>query len=337
MIQDPAAQAPPRAGLQVLLRWGLSLALLGVVAVQLSRGWGALGAERFAFDARFAALSLLALVAYFALSAEAWRRLVTALGGALGYRGAFHTIYYANVAKYLPGSVWSLLGRVVLCKRLGVAPFVASAALLMDTVCQVVAGVIVGLVALPAFAAAGPLGERAALLPALAALGVVIGCMHPAALNAGLTLAEGALQRLGRPRPLPRLPYRYGFVLAMLLFYVFNWAVLGLGFALLGQALSPAPLGPGELLLLAGAFAVAWNVGVFALFAPAGLGVREAAIAVLLASAFPAGWPALLALAARVWIVAGEALAFAVAALWAPHAQVGGQPQSGQPEGGQGL
>lgn len=323
MTADPAmpqAVPPPRSvgGLKALVRWGLSLALLAVVAVQLAGRWEALASQAFAFDARFALLSLLTLAAYFALGAEAWRRLVVALGGELGYRGAFHTLYYANVAKYLPGSVWSLVGRVVLCRRLGVSSLVASAALLMDAVCQVVGGVIVGLAALPTFAAGGPLGERAALVPVVAAVAALVGGMHPAVLNLALATAERLLARLGRPRALPRVPYRYGFVLAMLLFYTFNWAVLGLGFALLGQALSPAPLATGQLLMLAGAFTIAWNVGVFALFAPAGLGVREAAIAVLLAAAFPAGWPALLALAARVWIVLGEALAFGAAACWAP-------------------
>lgn len=322
MIQDPVSTAPARTpgGLQAILRWGLSFGLLAVVGVQLAGRWEALKSQAFAFDPRFAALAFVALAAYFAIGAEAWRRLVTALGGELGYRGAFHTLYYANVAKYLPGSVWSLVGRVVLCKRLGVPPFVASAALLMDAVCQVVAGVIVGLVALPTFAAAGPLGERAALIPVSAAVLVAVVGMHPAILNGMLGAGEKVLARLGRPRELPRLPYRYRFVLAMLALYVVNWAVLGTGFALLGQALSPDALAPGQLLMLAGAFTIAWNVGVFALFAPAGLGVREAAIAVLLAASFPAGWPALLALAARVWIVAGEAAAFGVAALWAPRA-----------------
>ena len=305
-------------GLRAAARWGLSLALLAVVGVQLASRWEALEARAFAFDARYAALAGLTLAAYFALGAEAWRRLLGALGGGLGYREAFHTLYYANVAKYLPGSVWSLVGRVVLCQRLGVPAFVASAALLMDAVCQVVAGVIVGLVALPTFAAAGPLGERAALLPVAVAVLVAVGGMHPAVLNGALGAGEKALSAIGRPRTLPRLPYTYGFVLVMLAVYVLNWALLGTGFALLGQALAVDPLAPVQLLMLAGAFTIAWNVGVFALFAPAGLGVREAAIAVLLAASFPAGWPALLALAARVWIVAGEALAFGLATWWAP-------------------
>lgn len=320
MMASPTTPPATRAGggAKAWLRWGLSLGLLAVVGVQLAGRWEALRAQAYAFDPRFAALALAALALYFALGAEAWRRLVTGLGGALTYRGAFHTLYYANVAKYLPGSVWSLVGRVVLCKRLGVPAGVASAALLMDAVCQVVAGVVVGLLALPAVAAATPLGERATVIPVAALVAVVVAGMHPRILNAALATGERGLARLGRPRALPRVPYRYAFVLAMLLVYTFNWAVLGLGFALLGQAFAAAPLAPGQVLMLAGAFTVAWNVGVFALFAPAGLGVREAAIAMLLAAAFPAGWPALLALAARAWIVLGEALAFGVAALWAP-------------------
>ena len=114
-------------------------------------------------------------------------------------------------------------------------------------------------------------------------------------------------------RELPRLPFAYGFVLAMLACYTLNWLLLGSSFALLGQALSPAPLPLDHLGLLVGAFAVAWNVSLFAFFFPAGLGVREAALLLLLGASFPAGWPAVLALVARLWFTVGELLAFAAA------------------------
>jgi hypothetical protein len=321
-----------RIPLASLVRWGLSLALLAVLAQQLAARWDALRAQAFAFDARFAALSLVAAALYFAGCSLAWQRLLAALGGSLGFREAFHTIYYANVAKYLPGSVWNLVGRVVLCQRRGVPALVASAALLMDSVCQVVAGVLVGLLALPAFAAGEAFGGRAVVAPVAALLALIVAAMHPRVLNAGLASGERLFSRLGRPRELPRVPYRYGFVLAMLALYTWNWAVLGTGFALLGRALSPTPLDPSQWLLLVGGFTIAWNVGVFALFAPAGLGVREAAIAMLLAGAFPAGWPALLALAARVWIVACEGAAFGVAALWAGEAKAA-EPPAAAPVG----
>lgn len=332
-MSEPAAvpAAAPAPAWRVVLRWALSLGLLAVVGAQLAGRWDAIAAQVQAFDPRWFAASLAALALYFALSAEAWRRLLAALGGNLTWAQAFHASYYANVAKYLPGSVWGLVGRVVLTTRLGVPAGVASAAVLMDAVCQVVAGVLVGLLALPAFMAdggAGPFDRSVAVPVAIAIAGAVVA-MHPRVLNGALGLAEALLTRLGKPRALPRVPYRYGFVIAMLALYTLNWALMGLGFAALGQALAAGPLAPGQLLLLAGAFTIAWNVGVFALFAPGGLGVREAALALLLAPAFPAGWPALAALVGRAWIVLGEGLAFAVAVALGGPAQGAGEAGGG--------
>ena len=307
--------AAGRAG--AVLRWGLSFGLLAVVGAQLAGRWESLASQVKAFEPGWFVASLVLLAAYFVLGAEAWRRLLGALGAPIPWRTAFHTLYYANVAKYLPGSVWGLVGRVVLCQRVGVPAAVASAALVMDALCQVVAGVLVGLVALPVFSTTALFGDYA-LYGVAALVLALVGGMHPGLLNALLGAAEEGLARLGRKRALPRVPYRYGFVLAILALYTLNWALLGAGFALLGEALSPTPLGPSQVLLLAGAFTIAWNVGVFALFAPAGLGVREAAIVLMLDAHFPGGWPALLALAGRAWIVLGEGLAFAAALALAP-------------------
>ena len=58
---------------------------------------------------------------------------------------------------------------------------------------------------------------------------------------------------------------------------------------------------------------MAWNVSIFAFFFPAGLGVREAALLLLLGTTFPAGWPAALALVARLWFTLGEVAAFGLA------------------------
>lgn len=156
------------------------------------------------------------------------------------------------------------------------------------------------------------------VLPVTALALLVLAGLHPRVLNGVFGLAERLLASMGASRQFPRVPYGYGFVLAMVAGYTLNWALLGCGFALLGQAFLPTALGLENGLLLAGAFAIAWNIGLFALFAPAGLGVREAAIALLLGAAFPTGWPALIALASRVWIILGEALAFVAAWAFAP-------------------
>ena len=58
------------------------------------------------------------------------------------------------------------------------------------------------------------------------------------------------------------------------------WACIGLSFVHVVSGVSSAPAG----MAVAGLFALAWGVGFVAVFSPAGLGVREAILALGLAS-----------------------------------------------------
>lgn len=305
MTEATLAPARPRGA---WWRWALSLVLLASVAVQLGKAGSDLARHPVTLAPGPLALSCLGLVVFLVIGCELWRRLLGAMGHTLPYRVAFDVLFRSNIAKYLPGGVWNLVGRVVLAERMGVPKLATSISLLMETACQVVAALMVGLLTLPVFAAGTPLAHPLAL--GLAVVALAIG-MHPRLLNMWLALGE----RL-TGRSLPRLPFRYGFVLAALLGYTLNWLLLGASFACLGQALLGTPLAGVQFGLLVGSFAVAWNVGVFAFFFPAGLGVREAALVVLLGTSFPPGWPAVLALVSRVWFTLAELAAFGVATAW---------------------
>lgn len=310
---------PP--AVQGALRWGLALLLLALVGYQLAMQWGKLDSQTITVNWPWVGAAALGLALFLVLSAEGWRRLVVGLGETLTFKDAFRILFYSNLGKYLPGGVWNMVGRVALAQRVGVPPLKTSATLLMEVACQVTAAILVALLTFPAFAGRGLMAHP--LLLGAAAIAVIIG-MHPRVLNWVLATGERITKR-----QLPRFPFSYRFILGMLAYYTFNWLILGASFAALGQALLTTPLTPGQLGLLVGSFAVAWNVGVFAFFFPAGLGVREVALITLLTSAFPPAWPAVLALIARVWILAGEALAFGVAMLLKPPAAA--EPAAVQP------
>src|SRR5206468_8528139 len=62
--------------------------------------------------------------------------------------------------------------------------------------------------------------------------------------------------------------------------YVAGWTLTGTSFWLTARALVAAPVS--DIPVYVGAFAAAWLVGVLAIFAPGGLGVREALLVALL-------------------------------------------------------
>jgi hypothetical protein len=283
----------------VVLRWAIAIALLAWVARQLGSHLALLPASAWRPDGGWLAASFLGLFGAIALGCECWRRWVVATGANLSYRAAFRVLYKANMAKYLPGVAWHFVGRVVLAGREGVPATSASLAVLMDTVGHLAGACVFIVLAATFTGAAPPLGAAAGLL----VLGVAL---HPRSLDTAL----GLVGKLAG-RTLPRVAYGYGLVLAMVGLYVLDWCLVGAGFTALARALTPFDLK--EAPAVAVALATAWCAGALAWFAPAGLGVREAALTTLLAQSLPASSAAIIALASRVWFISAEIVAFLLA------------------------
>ncbi len=132
---------------------------------------------------------------------------------------------------------------------------------------------------------------------------------------------------LGRPelyRAISRLMAREGgaagvapsargprFTLTWLGLHAVGWLGYGGAFCLLWAAFRP--LSPAGVPLAVSAFAAAYFLGYAAFFAPAGIGVREGALAALTAPALGAADATALAVVARIWMTATELLPVACA------------------------
>jgi hypothetical protein len=90
--------------------------------------------------------------------------------------------------------------------------------------------------------------------------------------------------------------------------------LLGLGFFALGRGLGW--FGPAHAALAISALCFAGLAGIAAFFVPAGIGVREAALAWILAPAIGPGPALMLAVLARAWISLGEAALVVAGLLW---------------------
>ncbi len=110
-------------------------------------------------------------------------------------------------------------------------------------------------------------------------------------------------------------PLRQRALAGMIAIDLAGWATTAAGIALLANGLLGAEA-PGAFLLL-GAFALSWVAGVLLPLLPAGLGPRDAVLAVGLAGVTGAGPAAALAIALRVVSLAGELFAVAIAELLA--------------------
>lgn len=275
---------------------GLALMALALaaLALQLGQHLDALRTRMAVLDAPRAAGALGVLLLSYAAQARVWQVLATRAGACISWLDAFGVLYLAQVGKYLPGGVWGHLGAVHWAGRAGVASGAAAYAQMGLVVAESAAALVLGGLALGWIAGLGP--------PALAALGLLLG--GAAWLTTALALRW--LARLGGGG--------LGVVAVAGLFawIALHWLGFALGYWLLLAALWP--IGPGEAALATALHAVAWLAGYWMLVVPSGLGVRELVHATLLAAILPAPLALLVPLLTRVWLTAGDALAWVVAA-----------------------
>lgn len=234
-----------------------------------------------------------------ALLPLAWRHSLGAYGVTLRRATALRVWSISQASRFVPGNVALVASRVLLSAREGVPRSLAAASLALEVGLIVVWG---GFFAswLPSTWLAGPLR----VLMAAGALAVLVGLPVVLRLGGRLVprfpaLAPGAL----RVRHLYEAMALYGL----------NNLVRACGFVLVVAALHT--IDPRDVWLIIGAANLAALVGMIG-FTPAGLGVREGVIAVLLTHRFGAGNAAAFAVAWRAWDFLFELLWLGIALVW---------------------
>jgi hypothetical protein len=201
------------------------------------------------------------------------------LGAAVSYTTTFRIIAISQLGKYLPGKVMFVGNYYLLSREAGIGnlqvgtSFVISQALWMLTA---------SLCALPVLTLLDPVLRYAAVL---APVGLLL-LIHPRFLAWLLQLGRRLVgQSRGAAVQLPEgLETRFYLRVAFL--YLINWALAGFGVWFCLRAINP--LGSDILPLAVASVSLGTVVGLLALFAPVGLGIREGLGALILAPAIGA-------------------------------------------------
>ena len=254
------------------------LVLVAVVYV-LADSWGEVRRDLARVSASAVALSaglaLLGLV--FAL--QGWRALMADLGSPLHLAPASSVLFVGQLAKYLPGSVWSVVAQAEVAAKLGVPRRTTTVVSLLSVGVSAIAGLGIGALAVPSLLDSG--GQSPYLL--LVVLAVLVGgvvVLHPAILNRLI----GRALRLVRREPIEH-PLSGRTIALTAGAFLLAWLVLGLHLWVLVRALGGDPsatLVPSVL-----GYALASSLGMLALVLPAGLGLRELVLGLLLADYLP--------------------------------------------------
>lgn len=245
------------------------------------------------------------------LGALAWKRMLAEMGHRIGFLAAQTILLATQVGKYLPGNVGQHIGRIGLSLSHGIPAPVLIASMAYEVVLLLLADVLTALVS-------GALSKPGLqLLQQDRATGMAIVIAVAIAGLAAIPLLGKVLPLLvekfvrKQAAPARRLtPLRLKTVATVIAIDACAMLCVGASISVLAFGLFPEM--PVDFALLTAAFTIAWAVGFMTPGAPAGIGVREALLLVMLGPSLGAANASLLILALRIATTLGDLLCFVV-------------------------
>ena len=299
--RPPAGRRPPRW--RVVLRAAVLAGFAGALGWALAGQWGVVRPLLGQLSVPSIAAALLAVAAGILATFLCWRAVLADLGGRLPVAAGGRVFFLGQLGKYLPGSLWPVLAQMELGRDHQVPERASGSA--VGVFLLILVGTGLGLTT-----AAAPLLAPDAVHAywwLLAVLPVALLVTAPPILNRLL----GLVMRMARRPPLPA-PISARGVLGAAGWALVSWLAYGVHVWVLAGQLAPA--GPLLLARATGAFAAAWCAGFLLVVVPAGAGVREAALILLLGGVLTRPEATVVAVVSRLLFVVGD-LGWAAAAL----------------------
>ena len=249
-------------------------------------------------------LSLVFAMAGVAGGYPVWWDVLLGLGARIPFWEGARVFFVSQLGKYVPGSVWPMLMQMEEGRARGIQRRTMLGSSMVTAVIGCCVGLVVACALLP-FYDAQALGRY---WWALVALPLLIAMLHPRAMPGLLDRAFGILRR---PPLSQRLDGRYE--ARACLWSMLTWLGLGGHLAVLCLALGHG--GISIVVLCIGAAALAIPVGILFLPAPAGAGVREVVLTLVLSTAMPTGQAFAIVVASRIILIVSELLLAGIATL----------------------
>ena len=291
---------PPRSrGVRLALQIGLAVLIFGFLVLTVIDQWSEIQSEGVHFHVGWLVPAIVILPIFFVFSALGWDFILRFLGYPIGFGRAQVAWGQPMLARYVPGSVLYVLGRVLLSERAGIPRRITIASIVYEQAISATSAILVAayfIIDHPDLQGQ-PLRWAVLLLIPLA-----IVLLHPRVFG---PLANRALRAFGR-EPLPAVIPLRG-VISLIVYYSLNWFVIALGIYCVARSVTHIPFN--DILLVGSAQAIGYFAALVTLVAPAGLGVRDAAFAWAVKAALPGksfALGSLIAIAVRGVMTVGE-------------------------------
>jgi glycosyltransferase 2 family protein len=269
---------PPRSKrVRLAIQLGIAVLVFGFLVLTVIDQWSEIQEKGVHFHVAWLIPAFVVLPAFYALNAVGWDLILRFLGYRLGNRRAQVAWGQPLLARYVPGSVLYVLGRVLLSEKAGVPRRLTVASIVYEQALQATSAIIVAAY----FVISHPdLQGEPLRWAVLALIPLAIALLHPRVFG---PIANRVLRAFGR-EPLPTAMSLRG-VIAVLGFFILNWGVAAVGLYCVARSVST--ISTGDILVVGAAQAIGYVAALATLVAPAGLGIRDAAFAWALKIATP--------------------------------------------------
>lgn len=295
-----------RKGAKRSLLQGLAAGLVLLFWFQaLVRNWDEIAAYQWHIDWAWLLAAQGLLLIQSLLLASIWWYALRLMGVAAPWRLAASLWLKTQIARYAPGGVWDVAGRLALGHQEGLSVRALSASMALEMALQVLSASL--------FLLAAPLlrGEVISVAYLVVAAILAVACLLMATPPIFSRLVNLALRLLRRP-PLA-IQMTYWDMLVLLAARLLGHLLLGVGFVFFARGVTEISWSQAPALMAA--YVGAWLIGFVALIVPMGIGVREGVLALLLRGMFPLSVIGAIALGYRTWLLVRDLLA-ALLGVW---------------------
>jgi hypothetical protein len=269
---------PPRSkGVRLAIQIGIAVLIFGFLVLTVVDQWSEIKEKGVHFHVLWLIPAFVVLPIFYALGALGWDLTLRFLGYKVAPGQAQVAWGQPLLARYVPGSVLYVLGRVLLSERIGVPRRITVASIVYEQAISATSAIAVAAY----FVITHPdLQGQPLRWAVLLLIPAAIAVLHPRVFG---PLAHRVLRAFGR-EPLPAVISLRG-VLTLLVFYALNWGVIAVGLYCVARSVTTIPFS--DILTVGSAQAVGYVAALVTLVAPAGLGIRDAAFAWAIKGAVP--------------------------------------------------
>jgi len=264
---------------------------------RLYNTWGDLTSYNFELNYWFLALAVLTFLFFYLLEGIGYYIYVKLVHGKVPFMKILKARYVSDMGRYIPGKVWTYLGRIYLLKNYDITKTQILTSSMLEMAIMALGSILVFAISLLFW----DLKIGVWIYVIFLLIPLILLFVHPKILNFFLHL----VQKLTK-KELIKIRTKYSQLLWTIPFYLFYWLIYGLGSYLIIRSLTEISFT--KIPIIIGIFSISWLIGFVSFIAPGGLGVREGLLTLFLIFLMPEPIAIIAVLTSRIILTAIEGL-----------------------------